>query len=405
MTIVFANPHRASIAGAPSLAPLELHRRLPGYTPTPLHNVPALAAQLGLGQVWVKDESCRLGLPAFKILGASWAVYRALEAHVAEHGGQFAPWATIDELREQVAPLHPLTLAAATDGNHGRAVAYMARQLGFAAQIFVPAGTADARIAALHSEGATVTVIDGSYDDAVAASALLAGPRCLVISDTAWEGYEATPREVIAGYATIFWEIESELAQRNAPMPDVVVVQMGVGALAAAVVQHYRRPGLAQQPRIIGVEPTTAACILASMQAGELVLVPGPHDSIMAGLNCGMPSPIAWPLVSGGIDLFLAIDDERAREGMRALAQAGITAGETGAAGLGGLFALLHGPDAAEQRAAHGITPTTSVLILVTEGATDPAAYAAITGQQAASCREQQRCPLCQERTAAHTAQ
>lgn len=392
---VFHNPRRQSpVIDPPDRSVIDFHRRLPGYTPTPLRNMPALAGSLGVGQVWVKDESCRLGLPAFKILGASWAVYTALDQYVRERGGVIAPWASIEDLREQLAPLRPITLAAATDGNHGRAVARMARLLGFDAQIFIPVETAQARIDALRGEGAEVTVVDGGYDDAVAASATLAGPRCLVISDTAWEGYEDVPRQVIAGYATIFWEIDDELARLSTPQPDVVLVQMGVGALAAAVVRHYRRPALAEQPTIVGVEPTRAACVLASMQAGEIITISDPQDSIMAGLNCGTPSPIAWPFVESGIDLFLAVDDERAREGMRLLAAHGVVAGETGAAGIGGLLELLH-PEHAAIREALDLGPQSRVLLIVTEGATDPVAYTTITGQVPANCAAEQRCPIC----------
>ena len=153
-----------------------------------------------------------------------------------------------------------------------------------------------------------------------------------------------------------------------------------MGALAVAVVAHYRAPERSQQPVIIGVEPTRAACVLASIKAGELTMVPGPHDSIMAGLNCGLPSPVAWPLVSTGIDGCVAIEDARARQGMRALAYAEVVAGETGAAGVGGLLELLSGPDSANTRATLGITPATNVLLLVTEGATDPVAYQEIVG-------------------------
>jgi diaminopropionate ammonia-lyase len=397
----------------PGRTPLEFHRRLPGYAPTPLVDAPGLAARLGVAKVWVKDESSRLGLPAFKILGASWATYKALEQH---QGHTFAPWRTLGELASQLAALRPLRLAAATDGNHGRAVAHMARLLGLGARIFVPAGTAEARIRAIEGEGAEVIVVDGTYDDAVALSAAEAGPNCLVISDTSWPGYESVPRDVIEGYATIFAEVDDELARHDEPGPDLVAVQIGVGALAAAVVSHYRRddrrPQSAEDRRlkiedsnvsademlssileplssinssligrrlsIVGVEPTRAACLLAAMRAGRIVDVPGPHDSIMAGLNAGRASLVAWPIVSTGIDLFAAVEDERAREAMRALADAGVVAGETGAAGLAGLLELLTGDDAEPVRSRLGVTGATRALIFVTEGATDPDAYARI---------------------------
>ena len=373
------NPNTSNVS-PPSAgrAPQEFHRRLPGYAESPLVSAPGIARELGVGSVLLKDESSRLGLPAFKILGASWAVYRALEARL----GGFAPWDSIDDLRCQLDPLRPLTLSAATDGNHGRAVARMAKLLGFDATIYVPAGTAQARIDGIASEGASVTVVDGTYDEAVAIAARDAGERCLVISDTSWPGYEDVPRWVIDGYSTILWEVADQLGERGEPGPDLVTVQIGVGALASAVVGHFRQP--VEQPKIVGVEPLRAACMLSSIEAGQIVSIPGPHDSIMAGLNCGEPSMLAWPIVSTGVDLFVAVDDERAREAMRLLAKAGVVAGETGAAGLAGLLELLRGPNQADIRKRLEITNTTRILLFITEGATDPDAYAQIVGDRPA---------------------
>jgi diaminopropionate ammonia-lyase len=371
--------------------PLGFHQRLPGYAPTPLLEAPGLARLLGIGQVLVKDESSRLGLPAFKILGASWAVYRALEKRVAESAegrasarpglgaacpsGILEPWQTIDELAARLAPLRPLTLATATDGNHGRAVARMARLLGFKAQIYVPAGTAQARIDGIANEGARVEIVVGTYDDAVSRAAGDATARCLVISDNSWPGYDEIPRWVMEGYSTIMTEIDEELARRSGKNPDLVAVQFGVGALAAAVVRHYCLSAPNERPKILSVEPLQAACMLAAMEAGEIVTVPGPHDSIMAGLNCGRVSLAAWPIVSQGIDAFIAISDQRTRDAMRALAGVGVVAGETGAASLAGLIELLTGPDSAQHCAKLGIDASSSALILVTEEDTDPESY------------------------------
>ena len=357
-----------SLGLRPTREPLAFHRRLPGYRPTPLLDAPDLARQLGIAQLLVKDESNRLELPAFKILGASWAVYRVLEERA---GGTLEPWETIEQLHQRLAPLRPLSLVTATDGNHGRAVARVAALFGLSARIFVPNGTARARIDAIASEGATVEVVEGTYDEAVERAAGEASERCLVISDTSWPGYEEIPQWVMEGYSTIFWEIDDELARRGEPGPALFPIQFGVGSLAAAVVRHYR----AGVPKIVSVEPLRAACALASMEAGEIVSVPGPHDSIMAGLNCGRASLIAWPIVSRGIDAFLAIDDERAREAMRALAGIGVVAGETGAAGFAGLLELLTGPQSAQYRAMLALDQETRALVLITEGATDPASY------------------------------
>ena len=221
-----------------------------------------------------------------------------------------------------------------------------------------------------------MTIVDGSYDDAVTQSAAMASDRCLVVSDTSWEGYEDTPSRVIEGYGTIFREIDDALDASGMERPDAAVLPMGVGAFMAAGVAHYRRDE--RNPLIVGVEPLDANCIQVSAEAGDITAVPGPHKSIMVGLNCGTPSLIAWPLVSKGVDWFTAVDDEAARTAMRDLASIGIVAGETGAVSLAGLEALL----ASDECSAEGRDlSAATVLIVVTEGATDPDAYEAITGR------------------------
>jgi diaminopropionate ammonia-lyase len=373
----------ASSSDALASRPIDVHRRLPGYEPTPLHRLDAVAEELGLSAVWVKDESIRLGLPAFKMLGASWACYRSL----VDRLGHEPQWSTVDELAAALEPLKPLRLCTATDGNHGRAVARTARLLGLDARIFVPAGTADARIRAIEEEGAPVGVVDGTYDDAVAHAAEVAAAdvdgRTLVVSDTSWEGYERVPRWVVEGYTTIFAEIDEAVARSGGAPPDVVVIQIGVGALAAAAAARYGDDARDGRVHLLGVEPTTADCMLASVAAGHPVEVPGPHRSIMAGLNCGAPSMLAFPAVDGTFSAFVAIDDDRARDAMCELDRYGIEAGETGGAGLAGLrYVLSEAPAVAE---ALGLGPTTSVLLICTEGATDPDAYARIVGHRPTS--------------------
>jgi diaminopropionate ammonia-lyase len=355
----------------PDRKPLRFHHRLPGYEETPLIDTPKLASTLGVGKVFVKDESSRLRLPAFKILGASWAVYRALEERLGE---DFGDWEEIWELEERLAPLRPLSLVAATDGNHGRAVARVARLLGLGAKIFVPGSMANARREAIASEGAEVIVVDGTYDEAVECSAGAAGERGLVISDMSWPGYERIPSWVIEGYSTMLWEIDDELERRNEAGPDLVVVQVGVGAFAAAVTRHFRSPRASPRPKVMSVEPASADCLLQSVEAGSIVSVPGPHDSIMSGLNCGRPSLVAWPIVSRGIDLLVAVEDESAHEAIRLAADSGVVSGETGAAGLGGLLEIVRS-GGAELRRTLGIGGETRVLLFNSEGATDPAAY------------------------------
>jgi diaminopropionate ammonia-lyase len=369
------NPNTGGILDGPppDRSPLQLHRRLPGYEKTPLVDALALAEALGVGKVWVKDESSRLGLPAFKVLGASWAVYRALEEHLGDEG--FGNWETIEDLRPKLEPLRSLLLVAATDGNHGHAVARVARLLGLGARIFVPGDMVAARREAIVREGAEVVVIDGGYDEAVERSAEAEG---LLISDTSWRGYERVPTWVIEGYSTMLWEIEDELVQRGEAGPDLVVVQVGVGAFAAAVANHFRRPESPQHPKLVAVEPARADCLFQSVSAGRLVSVPGPHDSIMAGLNCGRPSLVAWPILYRSMDTLVAVEDEPAREAMRLAARTGLVAGESGAAGLGGLLQLLRSREA---RRLLGVNEDTRVLVFNTEGATDPDGYRRVVAE------------------------
>jgi diaminopropionate ammonia-lyase len=353
------------------------HRSMPGYEPTPVVCTPDLAKQIGVASIVVKDQSRCFGLPAFKIMGASWAV----DCAVSELLG-LPPASDFATLRERAASLRPLKLVTATDGNHGRAVARMAGLLGLDATIYVPKGTVQARIDAIRSEGARLEVVDGPYDDAVARAAQDAGPRCLIVSDTSWPGYETTPRAVIGGYATIMHEIDEQLEAAGAPRPDLILVQNGVGALAAAVGGRYG--GREDGPLLVAVEPDDAACMLESLAAGRIVTVPGPHRSIMAGLNCGTLSMVAWPVLRRTFQLCISVDDDRARRAMRLLADAGIESGESGASGLAGLLALCEAPEFAEPRRRFGIGPDTNALVFSTEGATDPEAYAAIVGRPAA---------------------
>jgi diaminopropionate ammonia-lyase len=369
---LLANPrlNRAAVT-PPDPRPLLFHRSWPDYQPTPLREAPAAARRLGVASVLVKDESMRLGLPSFKILGASWATYRVLCQRLGVDPAETPSW---DGLAAQVAGKADLTLVAATDGNHGRAVARMARLLGLAAHILVPADMVPARRQALTTEGAEVTVVDGGYDAAVAASAELADDRHLVISDTSWPGYTKVPGWVIDGYSTLTGEILTQLTQEHRPEPSVVVVQIGVGALAASIARGFRDT----PARIVGVEPASADCVLASVEAGYPVRLPGRQDSIMAGLNCGSPSLVAWPEVSAGLDVFTAVEDYEAEEAMRLLARDGIVSGESGAAGLAGLLAFS---------GELGLTGHDRILVISTEGATDPAGYARIVTAETASSR------------------
>jgi diaminopropionate ammonia-lyase len=375
--VVVRNPSAAANDGAPdhapiasTRAPLAFHQRLRGYAPTPLIDSPELAAALGVGRVLVKVEADRFGLPAFKILGASWATYRAM----AKRLGHEPEWSTLPELAREIAALRPLTLVAATDGNHGRAVAAMARFIGLDARIFVPADMVAARVAGIASEGAAVEVVDGTYDDAVARAAATADDEHLVIADTSWRGDTETARHVIEGYATVFFEVDDAIARGAHEHPTVVFAPAGVGALAAAAVAHYRRDDDLPRPQLLSVEPIDAACVMASCIAGALTSVPGPHRSMMVGLNCGNASPVAWPTLARGLDWCVAIPDARAAQAMRTFAALGIATGETGAAALAGALAAAASAHAEQL----GCTRDATVLLLCTEGVTDPANFEAV---------------------------
>lgn len=328
----------------PDPAVLRFHQAIPGYQPTPLHSMPGLAQELGVGNLLVKDESARFGLNAFKALGASWAVHRFLERHGSA----------------------VVTFASATDGNHGRAVAWAARLTGNRAVIYVPRHTVRARIDAIRGEGAQVIVVDGTYDDAVHRAdhdSRMNGWQ--VISDTAYPGYMEIPAWVMEGYSTMFAEIEAR--------PDIVIIQAGVGGLAAAAVQHFAGA------RMVCVQPSEADGLLESVSSenGEPRSTQKSQRTIMAGLACGMPSLLAWPVLKRGITLFMSVDDRFAAEAMRRL-HPKIISGETGAAGLGGLIALCREPEFAHSKEQLGLSSESSVLVISTEGDTDPENYRAI---------------------------
>jgi diaminopropionate ammonia-lyase len=323
----------------PSDAAAAFHRSLPGYGLTPVRELPAEAARLGLAWVGVKDESARLGLPAFKVLGASWAVECALRER-----------ADVD------------TLVAASAGNHGRAVAHVAAMRGLRARIFLPHRSSPARRSAIESEGAEVVVVDGSYEQAVAQAAAAGGrPGAIEIADV---GTTGPAHDVIDGYATLFAEAADQARF------DLVLVPVGVGSLAAAAARF----GAAQGMPVIGVEPVTAACLTASLAAGEPTAVHNPGTS-MAGLDCAEISATAWPVLRDGIAGMLTVDDDETVAAMRDLAAAGLALGECGSAALAALRLLVSEADAGDLRAAAGLGPASRVLLIATEGVTDPDAY------------------------------
>ncbi len=348
----------------------------PGYAPTPLHDLPALARRAGVAAIQVKDEAPRFGLGSFKALGGAYAVLGVLQAELARCGA--ARNATAAELISgSFAPATAgITVTCATDGNHGRSVAWGAQRFGAACVILVHPGVTQARRDAIAHYGAEVREAPGSYDDSVRAAASLAAEHgWFVVSDTSWPGYTEIPREIMQGYRLM---AEEALRQWSGPPPTHVFVQGGVGGMAAAVSVQIRT--LVPAPALVVVEPTRAACLLASAEAGTPTAA-GDLQTIMAGLACGEPSLIAWQELDRAAAAFLAIPDAAAIDAMRALATAGIVSGESGAAGLGGLLLAAEHPAA---RAALGLTAESRVLLFSTEGATDPALYARLVPGPAA---------------------
>jgi diaminopropionate ammonia-lyase len=315
------------------------HQSLPGYSPTPLVSVPELAAELGVGRVLVKDESSRLGLPAFKVLGASWACRQVL---------QRCPGAM---------------LVTATDGNHGRAVARMAAYFGVGATVFAPVGMLPQIAARIVGEGAKVVRVDGDYGDAVRRAAAFADnqPSRALVQDTAWAGYEQVPAWIVQGYQTLLDEVDIQLGGA----PGLVAVPVGVGSLAEAVVGHYRRPGVAH-PSVLSVEPGTAACVLASLTAARPTTVTT-GATVMAGLNCGTMSSSAWPVLRAGCDAAVAVSDQDALRAVTDLGRLGVCSGPSGAATLAGARAAMTEPG---RRAALGLDDDAVVVLLSTEGRT-----------------------------------
>jgi diaminopropionate ammonia-lyase len=315
------------------------HETLPDYCVTPLVALPTVAARLELGSVLVKDESLRLGLPAFKMLGASWAVHRAVGS-----GDRDRP-----------------RLITATDGNHGRAVARMAALLGLPATVVVPQGVSARAIELIEKEGADVRVLDAPYDEAVRRAAALTedDPDALLIQDTSWPGYEDVPQWIVDGYATLFDEAAEQATTLGAGI-DLVVVPAGVGSLAHAAVLFGRtRP----ECRIVSVEPVVAGCLQASLAAGAPTTVPT-GETRMAGLNCGTPSYLAWPDLERGLAGAVVVDDAAAADAVADLKALGVDSGPCGAASLAALRILATEP----ARSHLGLGPESSILLLNTEG-------------------------------------
>lgn len=339
----------------------------PGYAPTPLHRL----AMPGVAGVWWKDESARFGLRSFKALGGAYAVQKLLAQELARR--ETAPNANAAALEsgQYAHATDQITVTCATDGNHGRSVAWGAKRFGCRCVIFVHENVSQGRRDAIAAFGAVVREVPGNYDDSVRAAQHAADENgWFVISDTSYPGYTEPPRDVMQGYRVM---AEEAFAQMDAP-PTHVFCSAGVGGYAAAVSVQLRKD--APGAKLIVVEPEEAACLFASAQAGALTPVTGALDTIMAGLACGEPSLLAWQELERGAWAFMTVPDSAVPPAMRTLKAAGVEAGESAVAGWIALESLLATPaDAARL----GLGPDSRVLVFGTEGATDPELYAKLT--------------------------
>lgn len=350
------------------------------HLPTPLHALPALAGELGLGAIHIKDEGFRLGLGSFKALGGAYAVFRLVLEEASRSLGRRADVADLDrpEIRAVAAGM---TVACATDGNHGRSVAQGAQLVGAKAAIFVHAGVSEERIAAIARYGAEMIRVDGNYDDSVRQAAEVSAEKgWTVVSDTSWPGYERIPGLVMQGYTAIVRE-----ALRQLPQPPThVFVQAGVGGIAAALAGHLAIVLGDARPTFIVVEPARAACVVAAAQAGRVVKVEHDQPTVMAMLECYEASAVAWRVLARVADAFMTVDEDEAVAVMRRLARPTggdpvIVSGESGGVGLAGLIRAV-----ADNSAALGLDGQSRVLLINTEGATDPHRYAELVGQSPA---------------------
>ncbi len=358
------------------------HESFPQYTQTPLVKLDKMAEHLGVKEIYLKDESYRFGLNAFKVLGGSFAMARYIAKEMNKDVKDL-PYdvLTSDKLREEFGQA---TFFTATDGNHGRGVAWAANKLRQKAVIHMPIGTTQTRLDNILAEGATADITTLNYDDCVRLAAKEASetPRGVIVQDTAWDGYEEIPAWIMQGYGTMAMEAEKQLAEYGCERPTHVFVQAGVGSLAGSVVGYFTNLYPDNPPTFVVVEADVAACLYEGAAAadGEIRMVGGDMQTIMAGLACGEPNTISWDILKNHVKVFIAAPDWVAAKGMRMLAapikgDAPVTSGESGAAPFGALAAMMSMPEYADLKEAVGLDENSRVLLFSTEGDTDPERY------------------------------
>ncbi|MGE5652767.1 MAG: diaminopropionate ammonia-lyase [Bacillota bacterium] len=358
------------------------HHSIPGYQPTPLRLLPQLANHLGVGAIMIKDESYRFGLNSFKALGCSYTMGRYLSRLVDPSSHGCLSFTDIRSARDR-SVLGEITFVTATDGNHGRGVAWAAKMLGHKAVVYLSKGAAAARLWAIRELGAEATVTDLNYDDAGRHAAEQAERHgWVLVQDTAWDGYTEIPGWIMQGYATVMAEAIGQQKELGIERPTHILLQAGVGSFAGAAAAAALSSGAGYDPKIIIVEPDQADCFYRSALAGDgrPHAVTGELATIMAGLACGEPNPIAWNLLRDHADCFVSCSDDVAATGMRILgnplnSDPRVVAGESGAATMGFLYAVLTSQKMRELRERLSLGPDSRVLLVSTEGDTDPANY------------------------------
>lgn len=358
------------------------HQGFENYQPTPLQNLSNLAEHLGVSGIYVKDESYRFGLNAFKVLGGSYAMGK----YLADRLGVPIEELTFEKLKspEVKEKIGEITFTTATDGNHGRGVAWAANQLGQKSVVYMPKGSSLIRLNNIKACGAEAYITEFNYDDAVRLSLKNANEHgWIIVQDTAWEGYEDIPTWIMQGYATMAAEALEQINALGIEKPTHVFVQAGVGSLAGSVQGFFADIFGEDRPITAIVEPDKADCIYKSALAGELKTVGGDMDTIMAGLACGEPNPIGWNILRDYSDMYFSCSDEIAARGMRILGNPlgddpRVISGESGAVTPGILSYILQSPDLKEVKELLKLDENSRILVFNTEGDTDPDRYRSI---------------------------
>lgn len=360
----------------------DFHQTIPGYEKTPLASLQHMADYLGLSQVYVKDESYRFGLNAFKVLGGSFAMARYIAQKTNRDVSELDfETLTSDKLREEFGQA---TFFTATDGNHGRGVAWAANRLKQKSVVYMPKGSTQTRLDNIKAEGATATIEEVNYDECVrmAAAAAAKTPNGVVVQDTAWSGYEEIPSWIMQGYGTMAMEASEQLDEAGTDCPTHVFVQAGVGSLAGAVQGYFANKYPENPPTVVVVEADVAACLYKGAVAGdgEEYIVDGDMQTIMAGLACGEPNTISWDILKNHVSVFVAAPDWVAAKAMRMLSapikgDPQVVSGESGAAPFGVLVEIMTNPELAELKKELKLDENSKVLLFSTEGDTDPDRY------------------------------